>query len=156
MSAWFFSERTGMTSPRGRYCNSGSTPYRVTLGPRKLEQEVSILPGSAAPACYRRSAGYSCGSRLLANGRGQDEEERRSPPAVLLALKRDGGGDSDGIKERWSGLHFCSGDTSEPDFPPGRVLACNVVRMSWKGAEKRSAHASPPPLPPPSPRRVGK
>lgn len=39
--------------------------YRITLGPRKLEQEVSISPGSpaAAPARYRRSAGHSSGTQ---------------------------------------------------------------------------------------------
>lgn len=67
--------------------------------------------------------------------RGQDEEERRSPPAVLPAAERDGGGDSDGIKERWSGLHFCSGDTSEPtSLPAGSSRATS---SGCRGKEQR-------------------
>lgn len=128
----------------GQNCNSGSTSHRATSEPRKLEQELSIPPGSrTTPARFRRSVRHSCGSRLLAGKShepAQDEKERRnpSPPSLPpLSSQQRGGGSGDGIKERWSGLY--SRDTSEATSLLAGFSRATSPGCSKKRVQKRSA-----------------
>jgi len=102
---------------KGRNRNSDSIPHRQAA--RNWNNDYRSCPGSRATlARYRRSAGRSCGSRLSFGDKSYEagrRGERQSSPAVLpRSGGRCGSSNGDGIKERWSGLHFPSGDTSEP------------------------------------------